>query len=175
LHETVQTVHTITEESQKSNGKKIDFGISGGFEGVQLGFEVANDSSDWSHARRVIVIADLRYQWATVEARIHRENLYKFLTSDCKKALEKINNEGVNPALAFELSHLIEKYGTRVVLKCTLGYRVEKVERTSVSSAEELEAFKVGIMAYVLGMLVLMRNIKQMPSKLLGGQKIFLV
>lgn len=31
LCETVQSVHTFTEESQLSNGKKIDFGIAGGF------------------------------------------------------------------------------------------------------------------------------------------------
>eukprot|EP00984_Skeletonema_dohrnii_P014275 scaffold5981_cov146-Skeletonema_dohrnii-CCMP3373.AAC.4 len=150
LHETVQTVHTITEDSQKSNGKKIDFGIAGGFEGVQLGFEVANENSDWSHAKRIIAIADLRYQWATTESRIHRESLYKFLTNDCKKRLRKISGE-VNAMLCHEISWFIEKYGTHVVLKCTHGYRMEKVERQSVSSEENLKTFKAGIMASVLG------------------------
>lgn len=150
LCETVQTVHTITKESQLSNGKKIDFGIAGGFEGVQLGFIVVNETSDWSHDRRIIAIADLRYQWATTEARIHREKLYKFLTKDCKDALEKINGEA-DSELSRELSHFIEKYGTHVVLRCTHGYRMEKVEIWNVTSAESLQDFKAGIMASVLG------------------------
>lgn len=46
------------------------------------------------------------------EARIHREKLYKFLTKDCKDALEKINGEA-DSELSRELSHFIEKYGTQ--------------------------------------------------------------
>ena len=153
LSETVQTVHTITEESQLSNGKKIDFGIAGGFEGVQLGFEVANETSDWSHNRRIIAIADLRYQWAATSSRIYRNKLYKFLTKDCKEAVRKINGGRVTitSELSHELSSFIGKYGTHVVLECTHGYRMEKVERMTVKSDKDLQDFKADIMASVLG------------------------
>jgi hypothetical protein len=140
---TDRTVHTIIEDSRKSHGRKIDFGISGAFEGVQVGGEVKMESSVLSRSRRVIAMADLKYQWATTEARIH-EKLSEFLTNDCRKALGKINNEGVYPSLARDLSRFIEEYGTHVVLKCTHGYRMVKVETKSVKNVKELKAFKAG-------------------------------
>jgi len=77
--------------------------------------------------------------------------LYKFLTKDCKDALQKINDEEVKPELSHELSSFIGKYGTHVVLECTHGYRMEKVERMKVTSDKKLQDFKADIMASVLG------------------------
>ena len=156
MYETVEAVHAITEESQLRNGRKLDFGFAGNFEGVQLGFETAHETSKNAKDQRIIAIADLRFQWATTESRIHREKLYKYLTDDCKQALFKLEVPHAPETkdlenLAKSLSLFIEKYGTHVVLRCTHGYRLEKVARTTVHEKGDLHKFKAGMMASLLG------------------------
>lgn len=159
LHQTVESVHTLTRSACLAKSNKIDFGLSGGFQGVHLGFEIVREDSQFKTNQEIIGIADLRYQWGVMESRIKHEKLYKYLASDCKKAISRINEtlDQANPPeeatkqLSRVLSHFVEKYGTHVILRCTFGFRLEKTQKGKADENFNLQTFKAGIMVDALG------------------------
>ena len=171
LHETYDKVHTLSLEAQVSKNNKIDFGVSGGYAQVSLGVAAVSSLEQDNVKRRIVGIIDQRYQWAQVCSHLRHECLHKYLDTDFEKAsikisdaldtlakeegevpdeneknkLKKKKNKILNDELPHRLTDFIRKYGTHLILVCTVDYRLEQRSETILDSQTSLENFRTGL------------------------------
>ncbi len=152
-----EDVKMLRMTNQVTEGNKIDFGLSGGYEGVSLGFESASKKGASFKEGTIFGIRDRSYTWAETSLRIRERVLHKYLSESCENtalAAESLLTRmaGSNwshqfdyPRLIETLANFIERFGTHLITKCSHGYREVTLSKKKITNKSDLESFKFGL------------------------------
>ena len=156
-----EKVHLLIASSNLTQANKIDFGISGGYADVSLGFSIASETEKYEKGQSITGIIDNRYTWAKTDSHLKHERIHKYLAVDFEKAVERIglslkeikklqseNKDAqhvLHDKLPQQLDHLFDKYGTHVILECSFGYRMETRTEKTLEENGTLSKFKRGL------------------------------
>jgi hypothetical protein len=159
IHEIYTATSTIELSSVLTKNNKIDFGASGGYAGVSLGYSQISESEEISEEKDVVGITDNRYKWATTEVGIKYTELHKYVTKKFQDDIEFIQDtlEGSRKdndedqvlkdlnKVQKKIKEFIAEYGTHLVLKASHGYRHVTVSEKTVRTKRELQSFKTSL------------------------------
>jgi hypothetical protein len=153
IHEIYRSAYTVELSCALTKNNKIDYGASGGYAGVSLGFKRTSESEEISEEKHVVGVTDNTYKWATTEVGIERTCLHKYITKECQDHVQFIqdklengreDNDESRANLTFaekRVEKFIAEYGTHMVLKSSHGYRHVTASETTVRNKQELQRF----------------------------------
>lgn len=170
VHMPFRNIHTLLQEKQVSKTNKLSFGVGVNFPEISLGFTTVDEIGEVMRNLNIIGVTDEGIRCATTSSSLKRDRLSKHLDVNCRIAItrmireltilsrksdlgkdvnsireiESIRKPFENPLLQLplQLNEFMQKYGTHVVLKCSHGYRMLHIKRTTVNSSKSYHEFK---------------------------------
>jgi hypothetical protein len=92
IHEVYNSAYTMELSCVLGKSNKIDYGGSGGYAGISLGYKQISEREEISEEKHVVGVTDNRYKWATTEVGIKRTCLHKYIAKKCKDSIQFIQD-----------------------------------------------------------------------------------